>query len=349
MSKLKESIAAAIVIVVLPNLAGAQAAAARTDVPKAVPAKQADPVANSSGSPNQLSPVPRGSEARAPYEVNAPNGAGQASSGAPPAAAAHEASAEPPQAPPPTAAYPGAVVARGGEGTVQQVDSASGVEGPRASSTTGPAKTFSYRCIATVDVANVLWRSGRGNDLFSENAASWRLGIGIGYDLLQLPEHLILALEAGYLGEPAHGGNLNPIAGSLQGSLSASTVLLGTSLRWSITPWMAPYARLGLLASRMSMDIDTNSGASGSSAPESWSHHKWTEGALMGAGLMMNLLPQARFNFGLLLEGGLWLQRDVAMELTRELPNGALATSGARVGTLENTGPYFRLAGVLRF
>jgi hypothetical protein len=97
------------------------------------------------------------------------------------------------------------------------------------------------------------------------------------------------------------------------------------------------------------MDIDTDSNADVSSASESWSHHKWTEGALLGAGLMMNLLPQARVNVGLLLEGGLWLQRDVAMELTRDLPNGAIATSGARIGTLENTGPYFRVAGVLRF
>lgn len=363
MSKLKESIAVAIAIVVLPSMAGAQVAAARTDVPKTVPAKQASAVPSSGGSPKQPS-VPQGSEARATHDVHAANGAGQVSSvSQPPPVVAGQASSvsqpppvasvpniESPQADvPPTVAYPGAVVAQEGEGTIPQEYSASRVELPRAGATAVPPKTYGYRFTATVDVANVLWRSGRGNDLFSEKEASWRLGIGIGYDLLQLPEHLILALEAGYLGEPAHGDNLNPIAGSLQGSLSASTVLLATSLRWSVTPWMAPYARLGLLASRVSMDIDTESNASGSSEPVSWSHHKWTEGALLGAGLMMNLLPQARVNFGVLLEGGLWLQRDVAMELTRDLPNGAIGTSGARIGTLENTGPYFRLAGVLRF
>ena len=349
MSKLKASIAAAIAIVVLPSMAGAQVPAARTDVPKTVSAKQASPAPTSSGNPTQPSAAPQASEIRAGDEGNAANGAGQASPGVQPPPIAPGASGALPQAVrPPTVAYPGAI-APSGEGEVLQEGNASDVEERRASETTGPAKTYSYRFIATVDVANVLWRSGRGNDLFSEKEASWRLGIGIGYDLLQLPEHLVLALEAGYLGEPAHGDNLNPIAGSLQGSLSASTVLLGTSLRWGVTPWMAPYARLGLLAGRVSMDIDTDSNANASSASESWSHHKWTEGALLGAGLMMNLLPQARVNLGLLLEGGLWLQRDVTMDLTRDLPNGAIATSGARLGTLENTGPYFRLAGVLRF
>ena len=349
MSKLKESIAAAIAIVVLPSMAGAQVPAARTDVPKSVAAKQAGPVPNAGGSPNQASPVPQSAETRAGDEGNAVIGSGNVSPVAQPTPVAPGASAAPPDAyRPPTAVYPGAADAPVAGNTVQQEDGASGVE-PRASEVTGPAKTFGYRFIATVDVANVLWRSGRGNDLFSDKQASWRLGIGIGYDLLELPEHLVLALEAGYLGEPAHGDTLNPIAGSLRGSLSTSTGLLATSLRWAVTPWMAPYARLGLLASRVSMDIDADSNANVNSASESWSHHKWTEGALLGAGLMMNLLPQARVNFGLLLEGGLWLQRDVAMELTRDLPSGAIATSGAQIGTLENTGPYFRLAGVLRF
>ena len=349
MSKLKESIAAAIAFAVFPNMVGAQVPATRTDVPKTVPAKPASPAPNSGGSPNQPLPVAQSAETGAGYESNAANAAGQVSPGAQPTPVASGASAVPSEASrPPTAAYRGAVVAPDAGGTVQQEDSALGVE-PRSSETTGPAKTYSYRFIGTVDLANVLWRSGRGNHLFSDKDAAWRLGIGIGYDLLQLPEHLVLSLEAGYLGEPAHGDTLSPIAGTLRGSLSASTVLVGTSLRWAVTPWMAPYARLGLSASRVSMDIDTDSNADVSSASESWSHHKWTEGALLGAGLMMNLLPQARVNVGLLLEGGLWLQRDVAMELTRDLPNGAIATSGARIGTLENTGPYFRVAGVLRF
>ena len=214
-----------------------------------------------------------------------------------------------------------------------------------------PARTYEYRFAVTLDLANVLWRSGGGYRLFSDNDRAWRIALGFGYDLLKLPEHLILAIEAGYLAEPSHGTDPSSMGGSLTGSLSASTLMLGSSLRWAITPWMAPYGRLGLLASRVAMDFDAAAMINGNSSSSgmSWSRHKWTEGGLLGAGVMLNMLPQARVNVGLLVEGGVWLQNSVEMRLDRELPAGAIATTGARIGTLENTGPYFRLAGVLRF
>jgi hypothetical protein len=194
-------------------------------------------------------------------------------------------------------------------------------------------------------VANVLWRSGRAYDLFSDRDASWRFGIGIGYDVLRLPESLVFALEAGFLHEPAHGDDLEPVAGGLSGSLSASTIHLGPSLRWELTPWLAPYGRLQLLATSTTVDIT----AGGSYPPMSWTHQKWSPGASCGLGVMANLPPRNPVNVGLLIEGGIWLQRGFDLQLERELPRDAIATAGARIGALENTGPYLRVAGVLRF
>ncbi len=212
-----------------------------------------------------------------------------------------------------------------------------------------PARTYEYRFAATLDVANVLWRSGGGYKLFADNYRAWRIALGFGYDLVKLPDHLLLAIEAGYLAEPAHGSDPVPQGGNLNGNLSVSTLLLGGSLRWAISPWMAPYGRLGLLASRVAMDIDAQALSNSSSSGASWSHHEWAGGALLGAGVLVNMLPQSRVNLGLLVEGGLWLQRSVEMRLDSERSAGAIPTTGARVGTLESTGPYFRLAGVLRF
>jgi hypothetical protein len=222
----------------------------------------------------------------------------------------------------------------------------------RAPEAPEPARTYEYRFTATLDVANVLWRPGGGGyRLFADNDRAWRIALGLGYDLLNLPENLTLAVEAGYLAEPSHGTEPSSMGGGLSGSLSASTLLLGSSLRWAITPWMAPYGRLGLFASRVAMDFDAAPGTGGasSSAGMSWTRHQWTAGGLLGAGVMVNMLPKTRVAVGLLVEGGLWLQKSVEMRLDNELPAGAIATTGARIGTLDNTGPYFRLAGVLRF
>ena len=221
----------------------------------------------------------------------------------------------------------------------------------RAPEAPEPPRTYEYRFTATLDVVNVLWRSGGGTRLFADNDRAWRIAVGIGYDLLNLSENLTLAVEVGYLAEPSHGTDPSSTDGNLTGSLSASTLLLGSSLRWAITPWLAPYGRLGLFASRVAMDFDAAPSTSGtsSSAGMSWTRHQWTEGGLLGAGVMVNMLPKTRVAAGLLVEGGLWLQNSVEMRLDNELPAGAIATTGARIGTLDNTGPYFRLAGVLRF
>ncbi len=226
------------------------------------------------------------------------------------------------------------------------VDASSGEA--RVSGSEVPGTIRQYRFFATLDVANVLWRSGRGYDLFAERDGSWRLGAAVGYDALRLPERFVLAVEAGFLHEPEHGDNLRPVVGSLSGSLSASTIQLGPSLRWSMLPWLAPYARLGLLASSTRMDLESNSNMDAANST-SWSHQKWTPGGFMGLGAMATLAPRNPVNVGLLLEGGLWLQRSVDIRLERDLPSDAIATSGARIGKLENTGPYLRVAGVLRF
>ena len=192
---------------------------------------------------------------------------------------------------------------------------------------------------------------GNGYHLFSNDDRAWRIAVGIGYDLMKLPQHWVLAVEAGYVGEPYHGIDATPASGSFTGHLSASTVTLGSSIRWAMTPWLAPYGRVGFVVSRVAMDLDAQSlqTSNGTSSGSSWALHNWTEGALLGAGAMVSMPPQNRVAVGLLLEGGVWLQSSVEMQLQRDLPSGAIATSGAVVGNLENTGPYLRIAGVLRF
>ena len=213
-------------------------------------------------------------------------------------------------------------------------------------------RTYEHRFTLSLDLANVLWRTNRGYDLFSSNDAAWRIGIGAGYDILKLPSRMILALEVGAMLEPGQSmtSDSGLLGNSLSGSVSASTLLLGGSLRWALTPWLAPYGRLQLFTSRLAVDIQTTaSNVTAGSTGGEWSYHRWAEGGALGAGVMLNLPPRSPVNVGVLLEGGYWLQQSIDVVLEGNPPPGSIATSGARLGSLGNSGPYFRLAGLMRF
>ena len=211
-------------------------------------------------------------------------------------------------------------------------------------------KTYEYRFAVNVDIANVLWRTNRGYDLFSKSNASWRIGIGAGYDLFKLPSQVVFAVELGALMEPGQSSSdANGLLGNtVRGSLSGLTFLAGGSLRWAPLPWIAPYGRLQLLMSRYSVDISTSNTSNGTGGD--WSYHRGAAGGALGGGVMLNLPPHSPVNVGVLIEGGYWLQDSVELVLDNGgTPGGNISTYGARVGSLGNSGPYMRIAGVLRF
>jgi len=214
-------------------------------------------------------------------------------------------------------------------------------------------KTYEHRVTLTLDFANVLWRTNRGYDLFSTNNSAWRIALGMSYDLAKLPEGFIFAAEVGAMAEPGQSANSDAglLGNSLQGDLSGTTLLGGGSLRWAILPWLAPYGRLQALISRYSIDLRTENTAAGASvATSEWSYHKGAAGGALGAGVMLNLPPRSPVNGGVVVEGGYWLQQSVDLVLADgSVPAGDIATYGAKIGTLGNSGPYLRIAGMLRF
>ncbi len=213
-------------------------------------------------------------------------------------------------------------------------------------------RTYQHHFTLTLDVANVLWRTSTGYDLFSSNDASWRIAIGAGYDVLTLPSQVILAVEVGAMAEPGQSNSSNSglLGNTISGSLSGTTLLIGGSLRWAMTPWFAPYGRLGLFTSRYAIDIHAApTNATTANSGVDWSYDRWVEGGSLGAGVMLNLPPRSPVNVGLLVEGGYWLQRSVDIQLESNLPAGSINTLGARLGSLGNSGPYLRVAGFLRF
>ena len=214
-------------------------------------------------------------------------------------------------------------------------------------------RTYEHRVSITLDLANVLWRTSRGYDLFSTNNVAWRIGVGVGYDFWRLPDRFVAAVEIGAMFEPEKDTNNDSklLGGAISGTLSASTFLAGGSLRWGVLPWLAPYGRVQVLASRYNVDIRTSpTDANSTSVGADWSYHRWVGGGALGAGLMLNLPPATPVNAGLLFEGGYWLQHSVDLVLERsDAPSGSISIAGAKLGSLDNSGPYLRVAGLVRF
>lgn len=236
---------------------------------------------------------------------------------------------------------------------VQPAAAASGLASPVSAEAAAPPladqtppRTYQHRFTGTVDVANVLWRSSSGYDLFSSHDRGWRVGLGIGYDLLHLSRQLVVAAEAGMLVEAAEQRSAGLLADTVDGTLTGAGVNLGASMRMQATEWFAPYGRVAFAETWYRMDIDARDSTNGTI---SWTKDKWVPGASFGLGALFNLLPNKPVNWGFLVEGGLWLQREVPIQLERSVASDAIATSGAQLGTLKNNGPYFRLAGVVRF
>jgi hypothetical protein len=336
MSKFKISIAWAIAVGQLATTSGAQTEAPRTGIQISQPAPALAPVA--SPAPTEASATTVSSSNASPNETAAP--ATSSPTALSTVGPAPEVTASPPQ------------IANQQTESLERNWLPPAVNQPHTAGVSTSPRTYEHRFSATLDVANIVWRSGRGIDLFSNNDAAWRIGIGVGYDVLKLPSQLILALEAGAMVEPEHGTSDSSglLGGTISGTLSTSTFLLGGSLRWALTSWFAPYGRLDFFTSRMAVDVhSTATNATSGTSGGDWSYHRWIEGGALGGGLMFNLLPVSPANVGVLLEGGYWLQHSVDILLESNVPPGGILTSGARLGSLDNSGPYFRLAGVLRF
>ncbi len=347
MAHLKVSIALAIAVGQLAATSVAQTLPARQDPQKSPPPAATVPAATRGSEV----PVPPSSPAaaEAPVPTASSNSAGVVGTAMPPVPSAATASPavaspeSPSPMPPMTYSQPELP-----ERNLLPV----GVNQAQIPEATDTPRTYEHRFSGTLDVANVLWRSGRGYDLFSTNNAAWRIAIGVGYDLLKLPNQMILGLEVGAMAEPSHGPDSSSglLGNTLSGTLSASTFLLGGSLRWAMAPWFAPYGRLAFFTSRIAVNIQSAAAnATSSSLGGDWSYDRWAAGGALGGGLMFNLPPKSPVNVGLLVEGGYWLQQSIDIQLESSPPPGSISTLGARLGSLQNSGPYFRLAGMLRF
>ncbi len=358
MAKLKISIALAVAVGQVAAPAAAQFLPAHRDVQKSPP-NTAAPGATSgaassarvvSSDPTNGSVAPAASAVLAAPPTSTTPGAGTASPATAPAPAANTVVASSPGVTQEPATAQPSMVSNQPEPlqpnllpvVVNQAQPPEVTEAPR---------TYEHHFTVTLDVANVLWRTSTGYDLFSSNDAAWRIAIGFGYDVLKLPGHTILAAEVGAMAEPDQGSNSNSglLGNTISGSLSAATFMLGGSLRWAMTQWFAPYGRLGLFTSRYAVDIHATASDTTASSGVDWSYHRWVEGGSLGAGVMFNLPPRSPVNVGVLVEGGYWLQQSVDIQLEGSPPAGSISTLGARLGSLGNSGPYLRFAGLLRF
>jgi hypothetical protein len=187
------------------------------------------------------------------------------------------------------------------------------------------------------------WNSDPGYDLFDSDNVSHYWGLGASYDVLKLEPRTALVAELGW------SANLEELSELYGGAFSSTelssrrfAVALGVHHRmWTV---FGPHVRLsgGLLTWEAHFD--------GADADEQFEDSGVQGFVRLGAGVSGEYSVVPSVAAGVLVEGGYTAAKaaNVALRLTHE-PEGVISTRTAELGSLSLSGPYLRIAGLVRF
>lgn len=193
------------------------------------------------------------------------------------------------------------------------------------------------------------WYTHRSFDLFSDNNASSAFGLMAGY-VIWSDDPLSLVPE---IGLSANGEESRALfGGDTSTRLDALTLHAGASLRYALLPFLEPEVRVTAGAARLDAEMST------ANDPRLKSGTLWTPLVTLGAGFSLHTRPGAfesrsgnlrSLLLGGTAEGGYQLEGSVDLTMKPDRESANVATSDMSLGTLERSGPYFRIAGFVRF
>ena len=199
--------------------------------------------------------------------------------------------------------------------------------------------------------ASAIARPDDGFTRFDAGHTSARYGLFAGYDVLELPALLALAVE---LGAGIESDDAPQLLGAARGAtLTSQSVQLALALRWEALPFLSPQLRATGGVSFFQLELDEDSLGPGYDAV----HARSGFGAL-GAGFLLHTPPRtfesqagqlASLRFGLLVELGYALRNPIDVTPHTRLGPGAIGVVDASLGRLSLSGGYVRSALVVRF
>ena len=276
---------------------------------------------------------------------------------APPEEAAAQSSAEAPNVvAPPTVPQPPVVVARpfpvaSPTAARESFDESEGVEGYADPE---PPIGLAGR-IALTATLDVSWFLDTAHDAFSTESSVPAGGLAASLTLFELSPGWLLDLGLGWRFEASEASVLQTVTAAYE----ANTTYVDAALRFELTPWFVPRARVSAGLQYLSASLTPNDGT----APLDGDAFSFVTSVGVGVELLGRLSEgltsresrTAALTFSLVVEGGLMLGSSSSLTVApRELDDEEAAADlipvvGTNIGTLGGIAPYLRIAGVIRF
>lgn len=205
---------------------------------------------------------------------------------------------------------------------------------------------------ATLDV---LWYLDTASDAFARSRGATSGGLSVALTTIDLSRQLLLDFGVGWRTESSE----TVVLQTLTASYESHATYVDAALRFELTPWLVPRARVSAGLQYLSATLRNNSGSSpldgGAFAFVSSVGAGVELLGRLGAGLTSRESRTAALTVALIVESGLVLGTDSSLTVTPrepaddELAADRLPVVGTNIGSLGGVGPYLRISGALRF
>lgn len=197
------------------------------------------------------------------------------------------------------------------------------------------------------------WYTDPGYDVYAEDDVAARFGVWASYDVAALRDDAFLAIELGWGTESEE----SRVLGEADTKLSTQIAYAGAQVRWVALPWLQPHLRLAGGTGIIDAELDAGGTAYHDGAGGVFEDMLSPFGS---AGLGFTLRTNTRafedhhgrlasLSFGLMFEGGYTLAKPIDVALDGPGPSARdIALSEPKLGSLDRSGPYFRVSLVGR-
>lgn len=195
------------------------------------------------------------------------------------------------------------------------------------------------------------WPADAGYGFAGIEETQRRFDLFASYDVFQPTSRVVVAAGAGF--RTLLGGDGD------RGEIHERTFLGDLTVRYTATSWLFPHVRAAAGAAYTDLSIrDENLSADGNLGVD-FEKDDWTATGELGAGLTLRTKARtfetrsghvSSLSFGLLVEGGYSLAAAMPVKLSpADSPSSGVPLTTTKLGTLDRSAPYLRIAAVARF
>lgn len=202
---------------------------------------------------------------------------------------------------------------------------------------------------------DLCWYLDRAHEAFTPAQGSTGGGLFASLTILEVAPRWLLDVGVGWRIESSRATLLQ----SVKASYESNTGYVDAALRFEVTPWFVPRARVSVGVEYLAASLAPNDGTT----PLEGGGFSLTSSAgagvellaRVGDGVTSRRGETAAVALSLIVEGGLVLGTNTALTVKPREPSDAAAAAdllpvvGTKLGSLGGVAPYLRIAGAIRF